>query len=80
MRAALHGISGRARDLGRTKFTGLVLARFLAGLGSPAVPGSFWKGCREWGRLAAVDFQVLVDVGEEVVWDFWEADEQKVKK
>eukprot|EP00775_Hariotina_reticulata_P004471 gene4471-4725_t len=79
MRAALLGIAGRARDLGRTRFTGLALARFVAGLGSPAVPGSFWKGCSEWGRLAAVDFQLLRDVGQEVVWDFWAAEQERQK-
>ncbi|KAF6257300.1 hypothetical protein COO60DRAFT_1461216 [Scenedesmus sp. NREL 46B-D3] len=55
-------------DLGRAKFTGLALARLLAGLASPAVPASTWKGSSEWGRLAATDFSLLVEVGEKVAW------------
>jgi hypothetical protein len=72
MRAALRSIWARAQDLGRAKFTGLALSRLLAGLASPAVPASTWKGSSEWGRLAAVDFRLLVEVGEQVVAEHWE--------
>jgi hypothetical protein len=72
MRAALRSVWARAQDLGRAKFTGLALARLLAGLASPAVPASTWKGSSEWGRLAAVDFRLLVEVGEAVVGEYWE--------
>jgi hypothetical protein len=72
MRAALRSVWARAQDLGRAKFTGLALARLLAGLASPAVPASTWKGSSEWGRLAAVDFRLLVEVGEAVVTEYWE--------
>jgi hypothetical protein len=72
MRAALRSVWARAQDLGRAKFTGLALARLLAGLASPAVPASTWKGSSEWGRLAAVDFRLLVEVGEQVVAEYWE--------
>jgi hypothetical protein len=72
MRAALRSVWARAQDLGRAKFTGLALARLLAGLASPAVPASTWKGSSEWGRLAAVDFRLLVEVGETVVSEYWQ--------
>ncbi|WIA09963.1 hypothetical protein OEZ85_010175 [Tetradesmus obliquus] len=72
MRAALRSVWARAQDLGRDKFTGLALARLLAGLASPAVPASTWKGSSEWGRLAAVDFRLMVEVGEAVVEEHWQ--------
>lgn len=74
LRAALHSSAARAKDLGPGKFTGLVLARMVVGLGSPAVPMSFWKGCREWGRMATVDFRLVAAAAEQVVQEFWEAE------
>lgn len=74
LRASLHVVAPRARDLGPAKFNGLVLARMLCGLGSPAVPQSFWKGCREFSRMQACDFRPLAAVADQVVREFWEAE------
>jgi hypothetical protein len=74
LRAVMHNAAQRARDLGRGRFDGLVLARMVAGLSSPAVPQTVWKGCSEWGRMAAHDFRRLADAAEVVVQDFWLAE------
>lgn len=71
LRAAMHSISRRAMDLGRGKFSGLTLARMLAGLSSPGVPATVWKGCNGWATMAAVDFRLLSEVAEEIVAEFW---------
>lgn len=76
MRACLKCAWSRAQDLGRAKFNGLAFARMLAGLASPAVPASVWRGCSEWGRLAAVDFRLLMEVGTQVVDEFWSQQQQ----
>jgi hypothetical protein len=77
LRAVLMAAGARARDLGPCKFNGLALARMAAGLGSPAVPPSFWKGCKEWGRLAAVDFTLLAAAADQVVAEFWAAEQAR---
>lgn len=74
LRGALHNAAQRARDLGRGRFDGLVLARMVAGLSSPAVPQTVWKGCSEWGRMAAHDFRRLADAADQVVQEFWAAE------
>eukprot|EP00878_Enallax_costatus_P027823 GHUV01029985.1.p1 GENE.GHUV01029985.1~~GHUV01029985.1.p1 ORF type:complete len:233 (-),score=86.21 GHUV01029985.1:736-1398(-) len=74
LRAALHGVSRRALDLGRAKFTGLTLARMLAGISSPAMPHGSWKGCQQYGMMAAVDFRLLAEAAEEVVTEFWSSE------
>lgn len=71
LRATMHAAGPRARDLGPGRFNGLVLARMVAGLSSPAVPKSFWKGCREFGRMEAVDFKLVLAAAEQVVQEFW---------
>eukprot|EP00879_Flechtneria_rotunda_P002394 GHRR01002590.1.p1 GENE.GHRR01002590.1~~GHRR01002590.1.p1 ORF type:complete len:493 (+),score=207.62 GHRR01002590.1:823-2301(+) len=77
LRAAVRCVGSRARNLGQGKFSGLALARLMAGLGSPGVPSSIWKGCSEWGRLAAVDFKLLVQVAAQVVEEFWSQQPQQ---
>jgi hypothetical protein len=74
LRAALHTAAPRARDLGPGRFDGLVLARLVTGLSSPAVPQSFWKGIHEWGRMQAHDFRRVADAAQEVVAEFWAAE------
>eukprot|EP00878_Enallax_costatus_P016029 GHUV01016805.1.p1 GENE.GHUV01016805.1~~GHUV01016805.1.p1 ORF type:complete len:195 (+),score=57.71 GHUV01016805.1:307-891(+) len=64
LRAALHGVSRRALDLGRAKFTGLTLARMLAGISSPAMPHGSWKGCQQYGMMAAVECSLARCRGE----------------
>lgn len=74
LRAALHTAAPRARDLGPGRFDGLVLARLVTGLSSPAVPQSFWKGIHEWGRMQAHDFRRVADAAQQVVAEFWAAE------
>lgn len=69
LRAALHTAAPRARDLG-SKFTGLVLARMVTGLSSPAVPASHWKGCNGLGSMQAHDFRRVAAAAEQVVQEF----------
>jgi hypothetical protein len=69
LRAALHTAAPRARDLG-SKFTGLVLARMVTGLSSPAVPVSHWKGCNGLGSMQAHDFRRVAAAAEQVVQEF----------
>lgn len=74
LRAVLHNVAPRVRDLGPSKFDGLVLTRLVTGLSSPAVPQSFWKGCHEWGRMQAHDFRRVAEAAEQVVKEFWQAE------
>lgn len=72
LRAALHGVSRQALDLGQAKFTSLTLARMLAGISSPAMPHGAWKGCHQFGTMTAVDFRLLAEAAEVVVAEFWD--------
>lgn len=74
LRAVLHNVAPRVRDLGPSRFDGLVLTRLVTGLNSPAVQQSFWKGCHEWGRMQAHDFRRVAEAAEQVVKEHWQAE------
>jgi hypothetical protein len=70
VRAFLHAEGGRLRSLGPGKLNGVLLAKVLHGLSSPALPYDQWSKSPWWGRLSGVDFCFLVKVVDQALQSF----------
>lgn len=73
VRGFMRAEAARLRDVGHDRLSGLVVARLLAGLGSPAYPSDAWRKVAEWGRLHAVDFPLLVAAADAELPALWDA-------
>jgi len=72
VRGFMRAEAARLRSVGPEKMTGLAVARFLAGLSSPAYPSDAWRRVTEWGRLQAVDFPLLVAAANAELPSLWD--------
>ena len=72
VRGFLRAEAARLRDVGQERVSGLVVARLLAGLASPAFPADTWRKVTEWGRLQAVDFKRLIAAANAELPAMWQ--------
>jgi hypothetical protein len=71
VRAFLYAEGHRLRELAAAgKLSGVLVAKILHGLGSPALPYDQWTKCGWWGRLSGVDFGFLVGVADQALQSF----------